>query len=139
MRGGCTSKVITTVNGVEKELTNRTEVDLACAEENQRKYHLPEIGHSQLLPEDFIQDLGHQGEGPEIHNVLNGTYVPPKYATSATKNFLNACKTQQTIIDLAAPQDVTTRYKKQKHSRTTRKEKTTTYNQSIARYKAFSQ
>ena len=88
MKGGCTSKGLATVNGVEKDLTNRTEVDLTCAKENQRKYHLPESGNSQLLSEDFIQDLGHHGEGPEIKNVLNGTYVPPQSATSITKDFL---------------------------------------------------
>ena len=35
-RGGCTSKVTTTINGIEKEYTDRNDIDKVCAEENQR-------------------------------------------------------------------------------------------------------
>ena len=43
---GCTSKVITKVNGVEHEHTDRTTIDKVCAAENQRKYYLLETGTS---------------------------------------------------------------------------------------------
>ena len=98
VRGGCTSKVITKVNGVEHEHTDRTTIDKVCAAENQRKYHLPETGTSQFLEDEFIQDLGHHGEGPEIDNVLNGTYILPENSTQATTYFLEACATTPTTL-----------------------------------------
>ena len=137
LRGGCTSKLTTTVNGVEMEHTDRTEIDIACATENQRKYHLTECGTSQLLSNRFIQDLGHHGEGAEVQNVLRGTYIPPQQSTQATIDFLEACKTDPATLALSRPPNVTDQYKIQRASWDSRKEKTTTYNQSIAHYKAI--
>ena len=45
---------------------DRTTIDKACAAENQRKYHSPEKGNSQFLSDEYIKDLGHHGEGPEV-------------------------------------------------------------------------
>ena len=135
-RGGCTSKVTTNVNGVEQEHKDRTTIDKVCANENQRKYHLPESGTSQFLEEAFIKDLGHHGEGPEINNVLNGTYTSPALTTQATEDFLDACTTTPDILSLAKHPTLPYRYKVQTESWKCRKEKTTTYNQSMAHYKA---
>ena len=137
LRGGCTSKLTTTVNGVEMEHTDRRDIDTACAAENQRKYHLTECGNSQLLSNRFIQDLGHHGEGTKVPNVLNGTYIHPQITTQATRDFLAACKTDTATLTLSKPPNVTERYKLQRESWDSRKEKTTTYNQSMAHYKAI--
>ena len=136
-RGGCTSKVITTQNGVATEHTDKHAINKACANENQRKYHLTESGTSQFLDEEFIKDLGHHGEGPEIVSVLNGTYVPPEKSTQPTKDFLAACKTPPATLHLGKHPAVPTRYKTHTKSWKCRKEKTTTYNQSMAHYKAI--
>lgn len=85
--GGCTSKVITNVNGIQKEYTDRNAIDKVCATENQRKYHLPESSTSQFLKDSFIRDLGHHGEGSKIQNVLDGTYLPPENTNVATQIF----------------------------------------------------
>ena len=135
--GGCTSKLTTTINGVETEHTDKTDIDTACAAENQRKYHLTEGGTSQFLTERFIQDLGHHGEGKEVQNILNGTYTAPHESTQATIDFLAACKTDPTTLALSTPNNVIDRYKLQRTSWDSRKEKTTTYNQSMAHYKAI--
>ena len=137
IRGGCTSKVTTRVNGREVEHTGRNTIDKVCAIENKRKYHLTENSSSQLLTDAFIHDLGHHGEGPEVHKVLNGTYIPPVTATQATKDFLTTCKTKPSTLELATPPEVAQRYKLQDKSWDSRKEKTTTYNQSMAHYKAI--
>ena len=136
-RGGCTSKVTTRANGVETEHTDKHTIDQVCAKENQRKYHLPESGTSQFLHDDFICDLGHYGEGSEVHKVLDGTYSPPEHTTQATKDFLSACATSPSTLNLATHPNVQTRYKIQKESWKCRKEKTTTYNQSMAHFKAI--
>ena len=136
-KGGCTSKVTTTINGIEQEHTDRHKIDKVCADENQRKYHLPETGTSQLLEEAFIRDLGHHGEGPEINKVLNGTYIPPTGASQPTKDYLEACATTPAILTLANQPTIPYRYKTHTESWKCRKEKTTTYNQSMAHYKAI--
>ena len=138
-RGGCTSKVTTTINGTEKEYTDRNAIDKICATENQRKYHLPESGTSQFLNDTFIKDLGHHGEGPEIQNVLDGTYLLPTNTNNATQDFLEACNTPKSIQKLAKHPSIQERYKIITQSWKYRKEKTTTYNQSIAHYKAIFQ
>ena len=136
-RGGCTSKVTSKINGIEREFTDRTAIDQVCAEENQRKYHLPETGTSQFLEEQFIKDLGHHGEGPEIDNVLKGTYIPPVHTTTATQDYLSACTTPLSTLQLAKHPPIQDRYKIHTLSWKCRKEKTTTYNQSMAHYKAI--
>ena len=136
-KGGCTSKVITRINGIDIEHTDKSTIDKVCAKENQRKYHLPETGTSQLLSDEFIKDLGHHGEGSEVKKVLDGTYSPPNHTTQATKDFLSACATQPSTLHLATRPNVQARYKLQTESWKCRKEKTTTYNQSMAHYKAI--
>ena len=46
VRGGCTSKVTTKIDGAEVEHMDRKTIDKVCAVENQRKYHLIENGNS---------------------------------------------------------------------------------------------
>ena len=136
-RGGCTSKVTISTHGIEKEYTDKDQIDQVCADENQRKYHLSEKGTSQFLEDVFIKDLGHHGEGPETHNVLNGTYVPPEHTSTATQDYLDACATPPSILQRSRHPIIPTRYKIHTTSWKCRKEKTTTYNQSMAHYKAI--
>ena len=136
-RGGCTSKVTTYTNGIEKEYTAKDQIDQVCADENQRKYHLPESGSSQFLEDAFIKDLGHHGEGPDMTKVLNGTYIPPVHTSPATQDYLDACATPPSILQQARHPSISKRYNIHTTSWKCRKEKTTTYNQSMAHYKAI--
>ena len=76
IRGGCTSKVITKIDGIDVELTDKEDIEKLCAKENERKYHQTETGNIESLTQELIQDLGHHGEGPQIQSVLQGIYVP---------------------------------------------------------------
>ena len=136
-RGGCTSKVTILKNGIEKEYTDKQLIDQACADENQRKYHLSENGTSQFLDDNFIKDLGHHGEGPDILKVLKGTYISPDHTTVATQDYLDACATPHSTLKRAGHPTIYQRYNIHTKSWGCRKEKTTTYNQSMAHYKAI--
>jgi hypothetical protein len=89
------------------------------------------------LDEEFIDDLGLHGEGPAIEAVMDGTYIPPASATSATVDFLAACKAHPQAKVLATLPDVVQRYKIQQESWSIRKEKTCTYNQHMAHFKSI--
>ena len=87
------------------------------------------------MDEEFIDDLGLHGEGPAIEAVMDGTYIPPASATSATIDFLAACKAHPQAKILATLPDVVQRYKIQQESWSIRKEKTCTYNQHMVHCK----
>ena len=98
---------------------------------------MTENSNSQLLDEVFINDLGLHGEGPSASSVILGTYIPPVSATPATVDFLAACKSCTQINIFSQTPDVVQRYKDQLDSWKLRKEKTCTYNQHMAHYKAI--
>ena len=45
---------------------------------------------SQLLKDEFVNALGFHGEGPQISQVLNGTFTPPHSALIDTIEFLDS-------------------------------------------------
>jgi hypothetical protein len=85
MKGGSTSKLTKQVDGREQEYTDRTSIENLCAKENERKRHLTENDSSQLLFEEFIDDIGLHGEGPAIEAVMDGTYIPPASTISYSR------------------------------------------------------
>ena len=137
IRGGSTSKLITTNNGIEYEHTSKESIEKLCAAENERKYHQTESGGSQLLLPEYIQELGNYGEGAAIPQVLNGEYTPPPSASSATRDFLEACSIQNEPRILA-PQnkDIVSRYQDHVLGWRKRKEQTCTHHLHIGHYKA---
>ena len=51
--------------------------------ENESKFHQTE-GRCPLLYGRLYRDLGAMGDGPEVPNVLNGTYTPPPGTSAVT-------------------------------------------------------
>ena len=56
-------------------------------EENERKYHQMETS-CPLLQGQLLDDIGLLGDGPEVENILNGTYQQPPDISPATKLWL---------------------------------------------------
>ena len=135
-KGGCTSKLITSSNGIETEHTEKVDIEQLCADANEKKYHQTETGSSQLLSEEFISDLGLYGEGSKTNEVLNGTYTPPPSADNNTIDFLNNCKRNQQATDMSTNYCIISRYQNHVKAWKVRKEKTCTHHQHIGHFKA---
>lgn len=73
IRGGSTTQVTVTSNGVAKEYTNRKEVEEKMAQNNEAKYHQTESGGCQLTDLVFINDLGMHRDGPRIQEEVLDT------------------------------------------------------------------
>ena len=76
VKGGCTSKVIKKIDGVDVEFIGKEDIEKLCATVNEQLCHQTEK-NSDLLSKDIIQNLGHHGEGSHIKYVLRGLYVAP--------------------------------------------------------------
>ena len=59
--------------------------------ENKSKFHQTE-GRCPLLYGQLYRDLGAMGDGPEVPNVLNGTYTPPPGTSAVTVQWLQSLK-----------------------------------------------
>ena len=134
IKGECTSKVITTVNGQKVEHTDKKSIEQLIAQENEAKYHQTE-GGSQLLDPVFIDSLGSFGEGKDIPSVLDGTYVPPIEASTATADYISACTFSRQQSSLIGTKTTSQRYTEQVSSWVQRKEITCTHNHHIGHYK----
>ena len=137
---GTTAKVqIINEEGLIESFTLQKEVEKVIANVNESKYHQTE-GGSQLLSQEFIKDIGNYGEGPEVDNILQGTYIPPANTSQATKDFLTECKLPTCQAGEALPNsDPVKRFKDFVHSWKIRRESTMTYNQHVGHYKAACQ
>ena len=139
MKGGNTTKVIIEdKHGAVIEVTNRKEIDTVMARENEKMGHQTE-GGSQLLTKDYITCLGNHGEGPDVQEVLDGTFKFPPNTTDATKDFITACKYNPEVDTVNIRSTNSTRYKDVKRLWSIRKEKTCTYGKHIGHYKAVMQ
>jgi hypothetical protein len=58
---------------------------------NETKYHQTEEG-CPLTKGQLQKDIGLLGEGPQVHNIFNGTYRCPPGTNNATKEFLQKLK-----------------------------------------------
>ena len=133
---GFTSRV-TVVNsdGTTTEHTDRKSIEKVILDTNERKYHQTEGCGSQLLDDEFIELFGHHGEGPRVVDVLLGTAVLPSSTSTATRDFILACKQDPTMF-IPPPPPIMERYEKYVKSWKVRKEKTLTYNEHMGHYKA---
>jgi hypothetical protein len=134
IKGECTSKVTTTVNGQKVEHTDKKSIEQLIAQENEAKYHQTE-GGSQLLDPVFIDSLGSFGEGKDIPSVLDGTYIPPIEASTATADYISACTFSRQQSSLIGTKTTSQRYTEQVSSWVQRKEITCTHNHHIGHYK----
>ena len=136
IKGGSTSKLTTKINGELVEHTDKGSIERIIATANQKKYHVTE-GGSQLLSREYITAFGLHGEGEQIQQVLDGMYIPPASATTATKDFLSACKYNVEAKELARPHDVVHRYRDHVKSWKVRQEKTCTHHHHMGHYKSI--
>jgi Reverse transcriptase (RNA-dependent DNA polymerase). len=81
--------------GNTREIFHRSQVERQIMQANEKKYHQAE-GISQLTKGQLFKDIGPLGIGPQVTNILRGTYVPPSGTSSATKAFLKEMKTSAT-------------------------------------------
>eukprot|EP00979_Chaetoceros_neogracilis_P017703 scaffold10267_cov270-Chaetoceros_neogracile.AAC.1 len=132
--GGTTQVTVKKRDGTTAELTARETVEPALREEHIRKMHQTE-GGSQLLESQFQMDIGKFGEGPEVSNILNGSYNFPANTTDATKDFLRECYQPENTF-IRDPLSVVERFKELAHSWKIRKECTSTANAHIGHFKA---
>ena len=84
-----TVKIHVTENGTTKEITKKLEMESYIIKENKSKFHQTE-GRCPLLYSRLYRDLGAMGDGPEVPNVLNGTYIPPPGTSDTTVRWLKS-------------------------------------------------
>ena len=89
LHGKGTTMVIVTRNGVLVELTSKLEIERALLEEHERKMHQTE-GFSQLLYGPLLDDIGLIGNGPQVSNILNGSYIVPDGTETGTRLYLSS-------------------------------------------------
>jgi hypothetical protein len=129
---------VTNQDGSVSILTLQKEIEDAICDVNKKKYHQTE-GGSQLLEQEFIEMLGLHGEGPEVENILKGTFTCPPNTSPATRDFLEACQRPDSIKEIAEPSDPVRRFQDFVKSWKIRKEKTVSANQHMGHYKACMQ
>ena len=119
---GSTFKATNQVDGEIIEHTDKLSIEKLISEANVIKYYVTE-GGSQLLSGKYIQALGYHGEGRDINNILDGSFIPLDSVTPATIEFFSACKYDTTVKKTSKRKDIVFRYREQVQSRKIRKEK----------------
>ena len=111
VKGGSTSKITTLSSaGNVIELTSKIDIEKIISDENEKKYHQTK-GGSQLCLQEFINDLGHYGDGPKMMDLMAGTYVSPEWASTDTRDFIAACHINAQAASLSKNPDIITRFK----------------------------
>ncbi|GFH50742.1 hypothetical protein CTEN210_07218 [Chaetoceros tenuissimus] len=132
---GATTKVqVTDHQGNIREYTAKEDVERLIIHENERKYHQTE-GGTEFLQREFLEKLGKYGEGPEVDNVLDGSFEFPPDTSEAMKDFIRYCKR---VDNLPAPDlnNVRGSFLAYIKAWKIRKEKTNSANQHMGHYKA---
>ena len=71
---GTTTKVqVKDASGNIREVTDKEEMESLILQENEKKYHQTE-GGTQLHQPEFIKRLGRYANGPEVDQILLGTF-----------------------------------------------------------------
>ncbi len=92
---GTTKIEIQMEDGSIREITDPEEMNGHIADENRSKFY--QTRNCPLLREELLKDLGLLGDGPEVINVLNGTYSPPPGTPWAVKRWLQHMKISNPI------------------------------------------
>ena len=104
-RDGTTQINTTNSDGITIEYISKEPIEKIVAIGNDQNSHHCE-GGSELLISEFISDLGEHGEGSLTHKVLDGTYVMPDGTSTATRDFLLACKSHINAGDVPINEDI---------------------------------
>ena len=87
IRGGSTTQVTITIKrGGDIKYTETKDIKRRIAKSTENKRHQKE-GSSELIKEDLMSKLGNYGEEPDVHKLLNGTFISPEGTVDATKDF----------------------------------------------------
>ena len=83
-----TTRIQVRVGSKVKDITKKREMEKLIMDENEKKYHQTEKS-CPLLQGQRLEDIGLLGDGPEVENILNGTYQQPPDISPATKLWLD--------------------------------------------------
>jgi len=75
-------------NGRAVDITDQHEMERLIIQENESKYHQTE-SRCPLLQGQLLRDIGLLGDGPEVENILNGTYEYPDDTSEAVRLWLD--------------------------------------------------
>ena len=88
-----TMKIHVKKDGTVAEITKKKEMEKYIIRENEAKFHQTEE-RCPLLHGQLYRDLGSMGDGPEVPNVLNGTYIPPPGTSPVTVKWLKSLQVE---------------------------------------------
>ena len=77
-------------NGKEKEYVTQCEIVDVISEANKTKYTL--CYNTPLLQQPMLHELGPNGSGPAVQDILEGTYQPPETLDEITKEYIQHLK-----------------------------------------------
>ena len=130
-RGQGTSKIeITLEDGSIKEITRQGTMERHIIRENRNKVHQSE--NCPLFHDDLVKDLGFMGDGPEVDNVLDGSYLPPEGIGWATARWLKHMKRTNPV----AQSEISTSLKDYRHGWKLTKERTASGELHMGHFKA---
>ena len=95
-RNGTSKIEILHKDGSITEVTQPRKMVRHIIKENSAKYN--QNGDCPLLQDKLLKDLGILGDGPEVENVLNGTYEPPPSTSWATRRWLQQMKIENPTV-----------------------------------------
>ena len=126
-----TSKIeMLLADGTVKEITQPKEMEKCLLQQNRSTFN--QNGDCPLLQDQLLTDLGLLGDGPEVINVLNGTYDPPEGTSAATILWLK----QMAISHPFARCEISTSLKSYRQGWKLAKERTATGNLHVGHFKA---
>ena len=86
LRGGGITKVdLVLADGTISEITTKSEIELACINENQSKYRQTE--NTPCMNDPILHDLGYLGLTNAASSIINGNYTCPQNAPPFTEEF----------------------------------------------------
>ena len=86
-----------------EEIMDKQALELAIIEENLKKYHQIEM-LCPLIEDQILQDIRTLGDGPEVENILNSSYIPPTGMSKPVDTFLK-CMQRSSKIPLLEIED----------------------------------
>ena len=97
--------VVTTkdpVTGIEHEIHSKEGMEEAIMNANRVKYHQTE-NYCPFLESPLVEDFGACGDGPAMKQAMNGTYKVLSEVDQFTKDYIEVCQQNQSIIDTPCP------------------------------------
>ena len=90
------------VTGIEHEIHSKEGMEEAIMNANRVKYHQTE-NYCPFLESPLVEDFGACGDGPAMKQAMNGTYKVLSEVDQFTKDYIEVCQQNQSIIDTPCP------------------------------------